>query len=66
MTEKKKGGKPKKVTQMGRPTFYGETMRDVVLRMTDKQNSWLLSEATKRGISKAQLVRDLVDKEMKA
>lgn len=53
------GDKPRK----GRPTFYGETMRDVMLGMTDKQNRWLISEAKKRGISKAQLVRDLVDKE---
>ena len=47
------------------PTFYGETMRNVMLVMPDKQNRWLISEAKKRGISKAQLVSDLVAKEMK-
>ena len=51
--------------RMGRPTFYGETMRNVVLRMTDGQNRWLINEAKKRGISKAQLVRDLVASEQK-
>lgn len=50
---------------MGRPTLYGETMQNVMLVMTDKQNRWLINEAKKRGISKSQLVRDLVASEQK-
>lgn len=55
----------KRTPEMGRPTIYdGVKMRDTALRLRPDQTAWLIEEAGRRGISKAQLVRDLIDAEM--
>ena len=54
----------KRTPEMGRPTIYDVKMKDTALRLRPDQTSWLLAEAARRGISKAQLVRDLIDFEM--
>lgn len=54
----------KRTPEMGRPPQYGETMKETTIRFRIDQLAWLKTEAQRRGISRNDLIRDLVDSEM--
>ena len=50
--------------EMGRPPQYGEPMKETSVRLRIDQIEWLNSEAIRRGVSRNDIVRELVDKRM--
>ena len=49
----------------GRPTFYKQPMPEPGFRVRLPQPAldWLEAEAERKGVKKAQIIRDLVDRE---
>ena len=54
----------KKTPEMGRPPQYGQTMKETSIRFRIEQLEWLKTESERRGISRNDIVRELVDAEM--
>lgn len=50
--------------EMGRPPQYGEAMKETSVRLRIDQIEWLNSEAIRRGVSRNDIVRELVDERM--
>lgn len=45
----------------GRPPIYGEPLKLATIRIRQDQIDWLDAEAEKQGISKNELVRNIID-----
>ena len=48
-----------------RKVFHGSEYLRIDLRITDNQYNWLMEESERTGISKSELVRNLIDKAKK-
>ena len=46
-------------------TYGGDWMKRIDLYITEQQNKWLEKQVEKLGIKKSELVRRILDKEMK-